>query len=114
MIALRRYAMKPIKTKAQIRAEIDSQIDSFISKGGAVNEFDRGLSGRLVNDPLPKAPHIESPASQTRTPVLSEIQAIEARKHPVKPSKPPRRRNQDRKVLLMDDFGEPLRWVSED
>ncbi len=104
--------MKPIKTKAQIRAEIDSQIDSFISKGGAVNEFDRGLSGRLVNDPLPKAPHIES-TSQTRTPVLSEIQAIEARKHPVKPSNTPRRRNQDRKILMVDDFGEPLRWVSE-
>ena len=104
--------MKPIKTKAQIRSEIDSQIDSFLAKGGEVNEFDRGLSGRLVNDPLPKAPHIES-TPQARTPVLSEIQAIEARKHPVKASAPVRRRQQDKKILITDDFGEPLRWVSE-
>ncbi len=104
--------MKPIKTKAQIRAEIDSQIDSFLAKGGEVNEFDRGLSGRLVNDPLPKTPHIESTA-QTRTPVLSEIQAIEARKHPPKSPPQTKRRQQDKKVLMTDDFGEPLRWISE-
>jgi len=103
--------MKPTKTKSQIRAEIDAQIDSFLSSGGAVHEFDRGISGRQLNEPLPKSPHIES-NQQTRTPVLSEIQAIEARKHP--PKKPPaRRRQQDQKVLITDDFGEPLRWVSK-
>ncbi|GAB3097319.1 hypothetical protein G8770_15760 [Aestuariicella hydrocarbonica] len=105
--------MKPLKTKAQIRQEIDDQVRKFLSHGGSVDEFKAGESGREVNSPLPKSPHIER-NSQTRTPVLSEIQAIEARRQ--KPKRVPTRHhnNQSRKTLLTDDFGEPLRWVSED
>ena len=107
--------IKPVKTKAQIREEIESQIQAFLDQGGEVASFQAGHSGRDSNEPLPKPPHIErSPEPQTRTPVLSEIQAIEARRHKKKaiPTRQ-RRRNNESKTLLTDDFGEPLRWISE-
>lgn len=106
-------AMKPIKTKAQIRAEIDHQVDDFLAKGGAVSQFRQGESGRENNSQLAKPPHLER-NEQTRTPVMSEIKAIEARRQKPKTTtvKKTRRRNgEEKKALLVDDFGEPLRWV---
>ncbi|MBU3069366.1 hypothetical protein KOI40_06000 [Aestuariicella sp. G3-2] len=105
--------MKPTKTKAQIRQEIDDQVRQFLAQGGAVDQFQAGESGRELNTPLPKSPHIER-NQQTRTPVLSEIQAIEARRHKPKRTVTRHRSKEGRKTLLTDDFGEPLRWVSDD
>ncbi|NIB39239.1 hypothetical protein HBA55_06555 [Pseudomaricurvus alkylphenolicus] len=104
--------MKPVKTKAQIRAEIDAQVNSYLAKGGRVDTREPGESGRSLNAPLPSAPLIERNA-QSRTPVLAEIKAIEARRHPVKTHKPKRRRYEERKKLVTDDFGEPLRWIND-
>jgi len=99
--------MKPTKTKAQIRAELDAQMGNFLSDGGAIQQHVRGESGRQANEPL--HPTIER-NPQERTPVLDEIKAIEARRHsksmPLK-----RNKNGPQKTLIMDDFGEPLRWV---
>lgn len=105
--------MKPTKTKAEIRQEIEDQVRQFLSSGGAVDTFQQGETGRALNVPLPKSPHIER-SQQTRTPVLSEIQAIEARRQKPKRVLGPHRAKSGRKTLLTDDFGEPLRWVSED
>lgn len=103
--------MKPIKTKAQLRAEINAQIGEFLSQGGAVDQRPRGESGRHSNIPLKKPPHFE-PNTQERTPVLSEIQAIEARRNKPKMEKKVQRRvAAEKKALLVDDFGEPLRWI---
>ena len=104
--------MKPAKTKAQIRAEIDAQINAFLAEGGNVDQCERGASGRTLNAPLPKSPHVER-SQQSRTPVLSEIQAIEARRRPGKPQSANKRQTAERKVLITDDFGEPLRWISK-
>lgn len=103
--------MKPIKTKGQLRAEINAQIGEFLSQGGCVDQRQPGESGRETNTPLKKPPILES-NSQPRTPVLSEIQAIEARRSKPKVEKKlQRRRTQEKKALLVDDFGEPLRWI---
>lgn len=109
--------MKPVKTKAELRAEIDSQVDAFLAHGGKVATFDPGQSGRTDNSPLARPPQLER-SEQSRTPVLSEIQAIEARRQ--KPARPARksgerkrRSQEDKKALLTDDFGEPLRWIPE-
>ncbi|MYM64270.1 hypothetical protein [Pseudomaricurvus sp. HS19] len=107
--------IKPVKTKAQIREEIENQIQAYLDLGGEVARFQPGHSGRDSNEPLPKPPHIErNPEPQARTPVLSEIQAIEARRQRKK-AVPNRRRRRDseKKTLLTDDFGEPLRWITE-
>ncbi len=106
--------MKATKTKAQIRNEINEQVQQFLAQGGAVNEFQAGESGRSLNAPLPKPPHIErNPTS--RTPVLTEIQAIEARRHkPKRLDKHPSGKSRTQRKLLTDDFGEPLRWLTED
>ncbi len=109
--------IKTVKTKQQIRSEIDSQIESFLNHGGEVSTYQAGESGRTVNEPLPKTPHIENTqSSQSRTPVMSEIQAIEARrksKAAKEQDKPRHSSKREKKVLLTDDFGEPLRWISE-
>lgn len=99
--------MKPTKTKAQIRAELDAQMGSFLSDGGAIQQHIRGESGRQANEPL--HPTIER-NPQGRTPVLDEIKAIEARRG-AKPVIPKRNKNGNQKTLIVDDFGEPLRWV---
>jgi len=98
--------MKPTKTKAQIRAELDAQMGNFLSDGGAIQQHVRGESGRQANEPL--HPTIER-NPQERTPVLDEIKAIEARRN--QKVIPPKRNNGHQKTLIMDDFGEPLRWV---
>lgn len=101
--------MKTTKTKAQVRAELDAQMGSFLADGGAVEQFERGESGRLGNEPL--HPTIEG-NPQGRTPVLDEIKAIEARRLAPKNVLIKRKNpNGDQKTLIVDDFGEPLRWV---
>lgn len=98
--------MKPTKTKAQQRADLQSEVDRFINKGGAVAELPKGISGlqdgKTVSHPF-------SPSNnQTRTPVLDQVKAIDARK---KPTPPPKATRRTKKVLITDDFGDPIRWV---
>lgn len=99
--------MKATKTKAQIRAELDSQMGNFLADGGAIQQHIRGESGRQANEPL--HPTIER-NPQGRTPLTDEIKAIEARRNS-KPTQPKRNNSGHQKTLIMDDFGEPLRWV---
>ncbi len=101
--------MKPIKTKAQVRAEIDEQINQYIAAGGEVKQVAKGVSGNMDN-----TNHFSSSSSfqpkQERTPVTDVIQQVEERrkhKSPTPLKRPPR----PRKKLITDDFGEPLRWV---
>lgn len=101
--------MKPVKTKAQIRDEINSQIASYLNQGGEVNAVPRGISGRepTIHPPLPISFDKDQ---QSRTPVTEVISAIEERRQQKGQPKTLRRRNQPRKKLIYDDFGQPLRW----
>ena len=101
--------MKPPKTKAQMRAELDQAIAAYQSDGGEVQQIPRGLSGNPHNVNLFAQQNFSGKRAGERTQVNDAVQALEARKQGsvVRPKKP-------RRVLLKDDFGEPLRWVWED
>jgi hypothetical protein len=106
--------MKPVKTKQQERDELNQMIEQFLSDGGDVVRCDMGESGRDVNQPLPKPPFVER-NDQSRTLVNEVVQAIEERKQ-LRKSKPKKkaRVTEPKKELVVDDFGEPLRWVWQD
>lgn len=105
--------MKPPVSKADLRRELESQMQHFLRKGGAVNEIPRGISGRNPADgPLPPTPLINGGPREDRTYLVDVISAIESRRKPVPaPSARPKR---PQKKLIYDDFGEPLRWTWEE
>jgi hypothetical protein len=98
--------MKPTKTRRELHSELQQQIDNFLAVGGSVNEVPRGLSGR----PLANAPLIglfEGQKQEDRTPLPEVVAAIEARK---KPHSTSRHKPRPKKKIILDDFGQPLRW----
>jgi hypothetical protein len=99
--------MKPIKTRRQLHAELEQQIQEFLTQGGRVNEVPRGLSGRLdAQGPLISI--FEGTSPEERTPLPGVVAAIEARKKPQIANK--LRKPRPRKKVILDDFGQPLRW----
>lgn len=103
--------MKAIKSKAQERVEIEHQVRFFLRNGGKVQSIEPGISGREIGA-YPPPPVSFCGPKEPRTLLLAEVQAIEARKH--KPPKPAVARKQPKRVLITDDFGEPLRWSWQD
>ncbi len=103
--------MKPVPNKAQLRAELEEQMQQYLQQGGAVSEVPRGISGHIGNH-NPFSQRGDSPPAQSRTPVDEVVQALEARKNAKAAAAKKHRR--PRKKLLKDDFGEPLRWVWTD
>ena len=103
----------PPVTKAELRRELDRQLDAYLREGGQVHEIPRGISGRNpVDGPLPNAPFV-GPGQHTQREDLTEVIAgIEARRKPPAPPKLAARR--PRKKIIYDDFGEPIRWVWEE
>ena len=101
--------MKPLKTKAQIRDEIQDQITAYLNEGGQVAAIPRGISGRepMTQPPLPIS--FDRPQSE-RTPVTEIISAIEQRRQHKGLRKTTQRLRKPRKKLIYDDFGQPLRW----
>lgn len=104
--------VKPDITKNMIRAEIDEQISAYLAEGGEVAAIAKGTSGRV--DPrqaLP--PQAFNQPKIERTSVGDAISNVEARKHPQPQSKRPTHKT-PKKEILLDDFGEPLRWTYKD
>lgn len=102
--------MKPLKTKAQVRQEMEQQLSEFLNSGGEVNNVAMGDSGRepTTHPPIPVS--FDSPKVE-RTPVTDVVSAIEARRGSKnKPAPSARTRRTPRKKLILDDFGQPLRW----
>lgn len=99
--------IKPTKTRRQMHQELEEQVRQYLDNGGHVNEVPRGMSGRMdTNSPLVVL--FEGASHEDRTPLPDVVAAIEARKKPsslLKPKKP-----KPRKKVILDDFGQPLRW----
>lgn len=105
--------LKPPVSKAELRDELESQVDAFLRNGGQVSEIPRGVSGRDTADgPLPSSAFAGDEPREGRTYVNDVIAAIEARRKPPLAARPKPRR--PRKKIIYDDFGEPLRWVWEE
>jgi len=105
--------VKPLPpSKAELRRELDQQIDAYLREGGAVQEIPRGCSGRNPQDgPLPNAPFVGPSERNPREYLTDVIAGIEARRKP-EPQK--RTAKRPRKKFIYDDFGEPIRWVWEE
>ena len=102
--------MKPVKTKRELRAELDQQLAEYLRSGGKVKEVPRGASGRIdPKGPLTPlfTPRSSDDALAGRTPLNHVVATLEARRKG--PVKPPRKKRPQKRVIL-DDFGQPLRW----
>ena len=106
--------MKILQTKKDIQADLDRQVRRFLSRGGDIDQITRGQSGLAHDKPwINPFKSGDQEKAVSRTPVPDVVAAIEARKHPHKKTIIKNRR--PKKKWILDDFGEPLRWVwSED
>lgn len=98
---------KPI-TKAHIRSEMEQQIADYLTKGGEVDEIERGISGRSDGPLRPDNTAFQQPKIG-RTYVPEIVAAIDSRRNQ-KSVKPKAVKRRPRKKMIYDDFGEPLRW----
>lgn len=99
--------IKPTKTRRQLHQELEEQVRQYLDSGGQVNEVPLGMSGRMdANGPLVAL--FEGNSHEDRTPLPDVVAAIEARKKPASPTKP--KKSKPRKKVILDDFGQPLRW----
>ncbi len=103
--------IKPTKTKAQIRQELEREVHLYLSRGGRVDNVPTGLSGNDSNKNLFSRSAQFEPKKE-RTPVTDVIKELESRKQNKK--EPTKKTKGPQKKLITDDFGEPIRWVWED
>lgn len=99
--------MKKLPTKADLRAEIAASVEDYLAQGGAVKDVPRGQSAWQPGEGRHPGQYVDRPR-QTQTFVPDIIAAIEARRKPPAPSKDKPKKPEKR--LVLDDFGEPLRW----
>ncbi|WP_345421013.1 hypothetical protein [Halioxenophilus aromaticivorans] len=104
--------MKKPKTKAQVRAEIEAQMTDYLQRGGEVAQFARGESSLSPSLHPFKVQSSDKP-TESRTSVQDAVAAIESRRKTHPKSKAPMSKR-PKKVLIKDDFGQPLRWVWEE
>lgn len=112
-LRINRSAVKKIPTKADIRAELQRQMDRYTRKGGEIENIPSGVSGR--ENPLEsiKTP-LFTDTKTDRTPVPEVVAALDARRNK-KPQKKKPKKPEPREKIIYDDFGEPLRkiWVDK-
>lgn len=98
------------KSKRILREELNREMARFLEGGGTINNVPRGLSGREAQTPVSN-PFPNERKPEPRTPVTEVIAAVEARRRPPLQRKgiKTRQRGPERRLIL-DDFGQPLRW----
>jgi len=105
--------MKVVRTKKDIQADLEAQIQAYLTHGGNIKEVERGKSGLSHEKPwINPFKTGESEKAPSRTPIPDVVAAIDARKQAKK--KPVHKRRKPEKVWILDDFGEPVRWVWSD
>jgi len=103
--------VKKIASKKDIRQEIDQQVEDYLRQGGEVEKVARGFSGRINPTEALKPACFSGQPKTERTFVPDIVAALEARKQ-TSTKKVPKKQPQPRqkKKIIYDDFGEPLRW----
>ncbi len=85
------------------------QMDEYLKHGGKVNAIESGISGRDIGAYKLTPVNLNEPR-ESRTLLNEEVKAIEARRGKNGKKPEPIKTKRPRKVLITDDFGEPLRW----
>jgi len=97
-------------SKADRRAELNKEIERFLSKGGKVDSVEQGVSGR-ENPMKALVPVLFSEKSGSRTDARNALKSLDSRKQQKSQTKTNKRPT---KKPVYDDFGELLRWVWTD
>ncbi|MBQ0757462.1 MAG: hypothetical protein KBT66_06630 [Amphritea sp.] len=101
------------QTKAELRQQLQQETQAFLKKGGAVAEVETGATG-LVNGSYRNAGFILNPQRQERTPLNGVLAQIDARKSErTQRAVAAQKTTRQRKKVIYDDFGEPLRIIVE-
>lgn len=101
-----------LKSKQEIRAEMEKEIAAYLESGGHINHIKQGISGRDDNRNLQQSISFTPSAPQSRTLVNDTIKAIDERKKKKTPETKAAPKKA-RKKIIYDDFGEPIREVWE-
>ena len=104
--------MKSKKSKQEQSQELAEQIQKYLNTGGEVKEIPNGISGNTLNANLFKSSAQIEPKSP-RTPLTEVVKTLEARKSG-SDKKPEVSNKKPQKKLIVDDFGDPVRWVWEE
>jgi len=103
--------IQKLKTKQEVREEMEREISQYITGGGEINTVEQGLSGRENNSNLNQTiPFVEG-EKQTRTPLTQTVKDLDERKN--KKQAPTQTAHKPRKKIIYDDFGEAIREVWE-
>lgn len=99
-------------SKSDIRNDIIRETEDFLRTGGEIKSCQRGETG-LQNGTCGSSAISFQQKHETRTPVIDVLKAIDQRKQEKRP-KTLIKRKQDKKKIIYDDFGEPLRIIWEE
>ncbi|WP_136679744.1 hypothetical protein [Neptunomonas sp. XY-337] len=101
-------------SKAEIRRQLEQQMQRYIANGGEVEKIERGASG-LVDGAYDRNSFVFGQPKQERTPVPEALAAIDSRRHFKTEKQTYSFSKRPRKKIIYDDFGEPVReiWVEE-
>lgn len=103
--------VKPKPTKKETRQEIANQIDAFLKSKGEIQHADMGESGLV--DGKYNTSHIGfGEPRQERTPLTHVVAEMQKRKAGPKANTLVQKRR--KKVIVYDDFGDPIRWHWEE
>lgn len=107
--------MKVPPTKAELRAQLEQEMQRFMREGGEIRRVPTGISGREPQaPPLRGTTELFTQPRAERTPIPEVIAALEARRKPASRPRHTQRAHRPRRKMLYDDFGEPLRLVWEE
>lgn len=104
--------IQKLKTKQDVRDEMEKEIQEYIKTGGKISQVDQGISGRNNNANLNHTIPFTPSEHPTRTLVNDSVKAIDERKQNKKlPTTTTKHR--PKKRIIYDDFGEAIREVWE-
>ncbi len=104
--------MIKIKTKKEIREELEKEIQRYLSTGGEIKDIERGTSGKELGVNINHAIPL-SEDKKIRTPLTEEINALDERKKSKQAATKKKSPSKPKKKIIYDDFGEPLREIWE-
>ena len=99
--------MKKIRTKSQIRKELDEQVSKYLKNGNSVNKIPKGLGSDHVDEK--KISWNSGNKKEDWTYLNDIVDNLEKRKK--QKSKKTIKKKKPKRKLIYDDFGEPLRWI---